>query len=143
MEKTGLIHTMMRVYYHYQFVYKLVYYNNKTNNAAAAGFLPCRAHAQRRSAKKTLDSHFQNLACIVCLLARTCADAAAYAATCCSACKTTALPAKRLRDCGKADVYPQEWMCRTMTFQRLQKFVQVPFKRHTRFVRPVNLQTSP
>jgi len=32
-EKTFVIHNWMLVYYYYQFVYKLVYYNNKTDNA--------------------------------------------------------------------------------------------------------------
>lgn len=36
MEKNDLIHKNVRVYYYYQFVYKLVYYNNKTENAATA-----------------------------------------------------------------------------------------------------------
>ena len=36
MEKTRLIHTAVRVYYHYQFVYKLVYYNNKSDNPVHA-----------------------------------------------------------------------------------------------------------
>lgn len=35
MEKTGVIHSKLLVYYYYQFVYKLVYYNN-TENARLA-----------------------------------------------------------------------------------------------------------
>lgn len=46
MEKTLLIHSRVRVYYYYQFVYKLVYYNNKTNSAnsamTATGLNTCR-----------------------------------------------------------------------------------------------------
>ncbi len=36
MEKTLLIHKGLRVYYYYQSVYKLVYYNNKTSSANPA-----------------------------------------------------------------------------------------------------------
>lgn len=36
MEKTLLIHRKVLVYYYYQFVYKLVYYNNKTDKAKSA-----------------------------------------------------------------------------------------------------------
>jgi len=42
----------MRVYYYYQFVYKLVYYNNKIDNLFSAASPPCTPYCEQRSAKK-------------------------------------------------------------------------------------------
>ncbi|VXC25791.1 hypothetical protein MASSI9I_60076 [Massilia sp. 9I] len=60
-EKIALIHRRMCVYYYYQFVYKLVYYNNKTNNASKLPSLPTRNvdKTDHRIQNRSLSHHLE------------------------------------------------------------------------------------
>ena len=140
----------MRVYYYYQFVYKLVYYNNKTDNASVLRFRPCgslrtnsRSKTAHRRARKKKKNRANCLPALECQLDhKTAATTADVILKTLSVCKTRLKPSTLQDNCGKAAAYPQEQMCRTGVFLGRKKFVQVPFKRHTRFVQPVNAHST-
>jgi len=141
----------MRVYYYYQFVYKLVYYNNKTANASALRSQDLRATANdlaqqtaHRRARKKRKNRANCLPALRCQLGHnTVATTVAFVLETYRSAKTRPTSSTAQANCGKAAAYPQEQMCRTAVFLARQEFVQVPFKRHTRFVQPVNAYPTP